>query len=87
MLVIPPAAARFWTNRAGRMTMIAALIGAASAYCGAAISAVHPNTPTGAVIVLVAFAFLSVSVALGPARGLVPRAIGWSRRQTREALP
>ena len=53
LLVIPPAAARFWTNHAGPMTIIAAAFGAASAYLGAALSAVHPHMPTGAVIVLV----------------------------------
>lgn len=76
LLVIPPAAARFWTNHAGPMTVIAALFGAASAYFGAALSAVHTNMPTGAVIVLVAFAILMISVVIGPARGLLPRAIG-----------
>ncbi len=87
LLVIPPAAARFWSNHAGRMTLVSALIGAASAYTGAAISAVHPHTPTGAIIVLVAFALMMASVFVGPARGLIPRAIGWSRAQRREAAP
>jgi manganese/zinc/iron transport system permease protein len=79
LLVIPPAAARFWSDHAGRMTIIAAAMGAASAYVGAALSAVHPHMPTGAVIVLVAFAILMLSVLIGPARGLVPRAWGASR--------
>ena len=79
LIVIPPAAARFWSNHAGIMTIIAARIGAGGAYVGAAISATAPEMPTGAVIVLVAFSVLSVSMMLGPARGLIPRAIG-SRR-------
>ena len=79
LLIIPPAAARFWSNHAGRMTLIAAGIGAASAYLGAAISATHPDMPTGANIVLVAFSALIVSVFAGTARGLIPRALG-SRR-------
>ena len=79
LLVIPPAAARFWSHHAGRMTVIAAAFGALSAYLGAALSAVHPHTPTGAVIVLVAFAILALSVIAGPARGLIPRALGASR--------
>ncbi len=81
LIVIPPAAARFWSNHAGRMTVISAFIGAASAYVGAAISAVRPDTPTGAVIVLVAFSILLFSVFFGPATGLIPRAIG-ARRMT-----
>jgi manganese/zinc/iron transport system permease protein len=76
LIVIPPAAARFWSNHAGRMTAISGAFGALSAYFGAALSAVHPDTPTGAVIVLVAFAILLFSVFFGPAMGLIPRVLG-----------
>lgn len=76
LLIIPPAAARFWTNHASRMTVISAVIGAVSAYGGAALSAVRPDTPTGPVIVLLAFAILLVSVCFGSARGLLIRALG-----------
>jgi manganese/zinc/iron transport system permease protein len=79
LLITPPAAARFWTDHAGRMTAISALIGAASAYFGAAISAVRPDTPTGAVIVLVAFLILLFSVFFGAARGIFIRALGARR--------
>jgi manganese/zinc/iron transport system permease protein len=84
LLITPPAAARFWTDHTGRMTVISAAIGAASAYFGAAISAISPDTPTGAVIVLVAFFILLVSVFFGSARGIVIRALG--TRQMRRAL-
>ncbi len=79
LLITPPAAARFWTDHTGRMTIVSAAIGAFSAYFGAAISAIRPDTPTGAVIVLVAFALLLVSVFFGAARGIVVRAIGARR--------
>ncbi len=79
LLIIPPAAARFWTDHAGRMALISAFIGAASAYGGAAISALQPDTPTGPVIVLFAFAVLLASVFFGTARGLFVRAIGARR--------
>ncbi len=85
LLVIPPAAARFWSNHAGVMTIVSAAVGALSAYFGAAISAVYPDMPTGAVIVLVAFALLSASVLIGPARGLLPQAIGWRRLKPEQA--
>lgn len=85
LLIIPPAAARFWSDHAGRMTLIAAAFGAASAYLGAAFSAVQPDMPTGAVIVLVAFAILSASVLVGPSRGLLPRAFGARRLRERSA--
>jgi manganese/zinc/iron transport system permease protein len=79
LIVIPPAAARFWSNHAGVMTAISGAFGAASAYLGAAISAVQPDTPTGAVIVLVAFSILLLSVFFGPAMGIVPRMLGARR--------
>lgn len=76
LLITPPAAARFWTDHTGRMTIISALIGAFSAYFGAAISAISPDTPTGAVIVLVAFVLLLISVFFGAAGGIFVRALG-----------
>lgn len=79
LLITPPAAARFWTDHTGRMTIISAAFGAFSAYFGAAISAIGPDTPTGAVIVLVAFTLLLISVFFGAARGIVVRAIGARR--------
>jgi manganese/zinc/iron transport system permease protein len=84
LLIAPPAAARFWTDHTSRMTLISAATGAFSAYFGAAISAISPDTPTGAVIVLVAFVILLISVFLGGARGIVVRAIG-ARRQRAQA--
>ncbi len=76
LLITPPAAARFWSDHAGRMTVVSGAIGAFSAYFGAAISAISPDTPTGAVIVLVAFTLLLASICFGTARGLLVRAIG-----------
>lgn len=82
LLITPPAAARFWSDHNGHMTIISAAMGAFSAYFGAAISAISPDTPTGAVIVLVAFALLLVSVFFGAARGIVVRALGARRLRT-----
>ncbi len=79
LLITPPAAARFWSDHTGRMTIVSGAIGAFSAYFGAAISAISPDTPTGAVIVLVAFTLLLASVFFGSARGLLVRAIGERR--------
>ncbi len=76
MLVIPPAAARFWSDRLGTVVVLGGLFGALSAYVGAALSALLPRVPTGAVIVVVAAALFVLSLVFGPARGLVPRALG-----------
>ena len=71
LMIIPPVAARFWTNRADRMALIAALIGGAAGYVGTAISAAGENLPTGPVIVLVAFAAFALSLVVSPVRGVM----------------
>ncbi|MDG4649232.1 metal ABC transporter permease [Roseibacterium sp. SDUM158017] len=70
LLVIPPVAARFWTERVHRMFWIAGLVGGVSGYVGAAVSASAPNLPTGPIIVLVAAAIFTVSLLFAPVRGL-----------------
>jgi manganese/zinc/iron transport system permease protein len=71
LTIIPPVAARFWTERAPHMVMIAAILGAVSGYVGTSLSASAANLPTGAVIVLAAFALFVVSLLLSPVRGVV----------------
>lgn len=71
LVVIPPAAARFWSDRAGTVVAVAAAIGAVSAFAGAALSAVLADTPTGPAIVLVAAALFTLSLVFGRARGLL----------------
>lgn len=75
LLIIPAAAARFWTERMVAMIWIAAALGAASAMLGAGISAMFPKLPSGAMIVIVATGIFALSMILGPARGVLPRAI------------
>lgn len=70
LLIIPPVAARFWTDRTDYLTAIAGAIGAAAGYVGAAISASSPDLPTGPIIVLVAFALFALSLIFAPNRGL-----------------
>ncbi|GIW77063.1 MAG: hypothetical protein KatS3mg104_2126 [Phycisphaerae bacterium] len=73
LLIIPSASARFWTDRLGVMVLIAGLIGATSAVGGALISAVVPNTPSGATIVLTSFGCFLLSLIFGIRRGLMIR--------------
>ena len=79
MLIIPATAARFWTESLLLMTFAAAAIGAVSATLGAATSALYPDLPSGAMIVLAALAVFTVSALAAPARGAIPNAL---RRQT-----
>ena len=74
MLVIPPSAARFWSNRLRTMLVVSMVIGGLSGYIGAALSAVAIGWPAGGVIVLTASGLFVVSMVFAPARGLAWRA-------------
>jgi len=78
-LIIPAAAARFWTNEVHRMAVISAAIGGGSAVLGVLASNAIPRMAAGAAIVLSAGLFFLVSFAFGTQRGLVLRSI--RRRQ------
>ncbi|MCB0336965.1 MAG: metal ABC transporter permease, partial [Bdellovibrionales bacterium] len=71
LLIIPATAARFWTNSLRTMLVVAGFLGTLSGYLGAAISAFFPRMPTGAVIVLSAGVFFSISFLVAPERGLL----------------
>ena len=73
LLIIPPAAARFWTNRLNRMVIVSGLIGALSGLFGAGLSALVPRLPAGAVIVTVAAVFFLGSLLFGITRGVAWR--------------
>lgn len=75
LLVIPPAAARFWTDDLRRMAVIAGGLGAASCFVGALLSASYAKLPSGATIVLTAAAAFLVSSLFGTTRGIVLKAM------------
>jgi len=86
MLIIPPAAARFWTDRLWRLVLISAFIGGLSGYAGASISALMPRKPAGAVIVLVAGAVFLVSMLIAPTRGIIADSMRRLRLRARIAI-
>lgn len=73
LLIIPAAAARFWSHRLGVTVLLSTLIGAASGLVGVAASALFPKLPAGAVIVLAAVFCFAVSFVFGAERGLFKR--------------
>ena len=79
LIIIPPAAARFWTERLGTMAFLSALFGGFSGYMGAAASALFPSFPAGAVIVLVAGCLFLLSLLLAPARGVLAASLRQAR--------
>ncbi|TWT54081.1 Manganese transport system membrane protein MntB [Rubripirellula amarantea] len=75
LMVIPAAAARFWTDSLWRMTAYSAVLGMVGCVSGAIISAVFPNLPSGAMIVLVCAVFFFLSMMFGTSRGVLIRTI------------
>ncbi|MDX9912212.1 MAG: metal ABC transporter permease [Phycisphaerales bacterium] len=79
LLVIPPVAARFWTDRMGVMLVLSGAIGMASGVVGVALSATVPappgtlsrGWPTGPMVVLVAASVFMLSLLVSPRRGLL----------------
>lgn len=73
LMMLPAAAARFWSRRLPVLLLTAAGIGASCVWLGLLLS-FHANLPSGPCIVLLAgFAYL-ISVFVGPVHGLLRRA-------------
>jgi manganese/zinc/iron transport system permease protein len=82
LLILPAAAARFWTERLGSMVLLASVLGCAVGAIGTTISARYGQLPTGPVIVLVGTLAFVVSVLVAPRRGVVARAVEhWQLRR------
>ena len=73
LLIIPAAAARFWTDRLGWMTLTSAGLGGLSALLGVLASALFPRLAAGPVIVLFGSAFFLLSMFFGAQRGVIRR--------------
>lgn len=75
MLILPAAAARFWTDKLGTMLALASGLGLFIGCSGTLASAQFSLTPAGPVIVLVGSAVFLVSMLLAPRRGTVARLV------------
>ncbi len=75
LLVIPAAAARFWTDKLWQMFTLSGALGALSGIAGAAMSALFSRLPSGAMIVLVCTAFFLISLVFGSSRGVLVRTL------------
>ncbi len=83
LLIIPPVTARFWTERADQVVILAGVLGAVAAYLGATISASAPNLPTGPIIVLMSFALFALSLLVAPNRGVLAAVLRHQKFQRR----
>jgi manganese/zinc/iron transport system permease protein len=73
LVVIPPVAARQWTDRVPTMLPLAGVFGLVSALAGVLLSAAVPRLATGPVVVLVAAAIFAASFLWAPRRGWLAR--------------
>jgi manganese/zinc/iron transport system permease protein len=81
MLVGPAVAARQWTNRFGRMIVLAGVIGAISGISGALLSMSSTGLPTGPLIILSLTGVVFFSLLFAPRRGIVwERIRRWRQR-------
>jgi manganese/zinc/iron transport system permease protein len=71
LMVIPAVTARLMTERLSVMAPLAALLGAASGWLGASLSAASPGLPTGAIVTLSACGFFLAALLLSPTRGVL----------------
>ena len=81
LLIIPAAAARFWTDRLSSMMTISAGIGGVSGAVGTLLSARLDQMPTGPLVVLTASSLFVVSWMFAPKRGWL-----WNRGVSQEEL-
>jgi len=70
LLIVPAAAARFWSESLGQTAGIAAVIGLVSGWMGVLASALFPKLPAGAMIVLAACGVFGLSMLFGGRRGV-----------------
>jgi manganese/zinc/iron transport system permease protein len=84
LLIIPAAAARFWTDKLWQMLVIASLLGMLGSMVGAAASALFPKLPSGAMIVLACAGCFLISMVFGRSRGVLVRS--WRRRRVNRSI-
>lgn len=72
MMMLPAAAARFWTRELTALVGVSVLIACGSGVIGLLVS-YHSGVPSGPAIILVAGGAYALSVLFGPVGGLLPR--------------
>ena len=68
LVVIPPVAARLWTDRVVWLLVLAGLFGLTAAVVGTLVSAIRPGLATGPLVVLAAATIFAVSLVFAPRR-------------------
>lgn len=84
MLITPPAAARFWTDRLSKMVLLSAAIGMMGGFSGAYVSYTTLSMPTGPWIVMVVAMIALASFMLAPKKGIFAKL--WRQRRYQEKV-
>jgi manganese/zinc/iron transport system permease protein len=89
LLIMPGAAARFWTNRLGALLLLAGIFGFTIGLIGTILSAAFEQLPAGPIIVLTGTVVFLASLLFGTRRGIVARLLEHFRfqRHLRELGP
>ena len=85
LLILPGAAARFWTSRLDRLLLVAMLFGLVTGAVGTLISAQVAGLPAGPLIVLVGATLFIFSALMGPRRGAIARLVALAQQRRRLA--
>ena len=73
LLILPGAAARFWTDSLGWLLFIAGTFGLVTGLIGTIFSAMFAMLPAGPIIVLTGSVIFLISMLFGPRRGAIAR--------------
>jgi manganese/zinc/iron transport system permease protein len=79
LLILPAAAARFWTDRLGVMLILSAAFGMTMGVVGTAISVQVDRIPTGPIIVVTGSLIFLASMLFAPRRGALARGLSQLR--------
>jgi manganese/zinc/iron transport system permease protein len=71
LLIIPPTAARFWTQKLSTMLIISGVFGGLSGWLGAFVSYSYSSMPTGPWTIVIVSIIAFVSMMFAPKRGVV----------------
>src|SRR5688572_7947414 len=81
LLIMPGAAARFWTDRLSYVLLFSGIFGFATGLVGTLLSAYFEQLPAGPIIVLTGTTVFLVSMLFGSRRGIIARLIEHFRFQ------
>jgi len=83
LLILPSAAARWWSDRLGTIVTLAGGFGIVMGTIGTLISDHYRGMPAGPVIVLIGVLIFALSAIVGPQHGWIARQ--WRQRQAKGA--